>query len=178
MNINKETLCLIIDIFEDFLDEKGIKINNPEKEEPENNAQIYGSDFDCIMERLQELFANSGIHFPYAYDNETTEPEPIEDLTIYVPAYKDIIHISEGSGGGLSAEDISAGYADYINYWVFDAEGIDYEVPSSDGGMVMIKVFVKEAYNSLKDAVPEILDNIYGNKELTWVEISGGKEWR
>lgn len=181
MTINRETLSLIIDVFEDFLDEKGVAIDNPEKTEPENNAQIYGSDFDQLMNKLQSLFAASGIHIPDVYDNEITSPEPKENLIIYIPAYDDIISINEGTGDNLLKEDEEEGYVDYLNYYVFDAEDIDYEAQSTDGGMLMSTEYIREKYNSLKDAVPEVLEMLYGTPgitpEITWVEISGGADF-
>lgn len=52
-----------IDIFEDFLEEKGIKIDNPEiveaianGEDPESCAIIYGTDYGNLQEDLTALF--------------------------------------------------------------------------------------------------------------------------
>ena len=44
-----------IDIFEDFLDERGIIINNNESEEEENKAIIYGSDYDELHDKINDL---------------------------------------------------------------------------------------------------------------------------
>ena len=54
----------IIDIFEDFLAEKGIDIPNPEKEEnqplesAEEQAIIYGTDFDDLESNIETLLIN------------------------------------------------------------------------------------------------------------------------
>ncbi len=50
----------IIDIFEDFLEEKGITISNPEKDEDdeENAAIIYGSDYGIIQDALELMMRN------------------------------------------------------------------------------------------------------------------------
>ena len=50
----------IIDIFEDFLEEKGITIPNPEKDEDdeENAAIIYGSDYGIIQDALELMMRN------------------------------------------------------------------------------------------------------------------------
>ena len=46
----------IIDIFEDFLKEKNINIENPEKSEIEDNeAIIYGSDYDSLRDSLVSM---------------------------------------------------------------------------------------------------------------------------
>ena len=56
-----EFLGQIIDIFEDFLEEKGVKIDNPEKlEDPDlrddpDSTIIYGSDYGELQTRLQEM---------------------------------------------------------------------------------------------------------------------------
>ena len=50
-----EFLGRIIDIFEDFLEEKGINIDNSEKEEDDDAAIIYGSDYGILQDRLTDL---------------------------------------------------------------------------------------------------------------------------
>ena len=44
----------IIDDFEDFLDEKGIKIINPDSEDDENAANIYGEDYGLLQQTIEE----------------------------------------------------------------------------------------------------------------------------
>ena len=58
MNSNRlELLGQIIDVFEDFLEEKGIDILNPEKEEDDsdNLAILYGSDYDVLSDQIESL---------------------------------------------------------------------------------------------------------------------------
>ena len=54
----------IIDVFEDFLDEKGIEIKNIEKEDaiaqgefPDEVANIYGSDYYQLEDTLKTILA-------------------------------------------------------------------------------------------------------------------------
>ena len=47
----------IIDIFEDFLEGKGIQIDNPEKESQDDPAIIYGSDYGDLSDDLKNLLA-------------------------------------------------------------------------------------------------------------------------
>ena len=49
-----EFIGQIIDIFEDFLDEKGIVIVNPERDEDDEEmaANIYGSDYDRLSDEI------------------------------------------------------------------------------------------------------------------------------
>lgn len=59
----KEFIGQVIDVFEDFLDKKGIIISNDERDidsdlEPEGSTNIYGNDYDSIREKLEKLFIN------------------------------------------------------------------------------------------------------------------------
>lgn len=60
MNDLPEFIGQIIDIFEDFLDEKGIRIDNPEREgeDTEEAANIYGSDYGALEDEIKELLVN------------------------------------------------------------------------------------------------------------------------
>ena len=49
------TVIDIIELFEDFLDDRGIKIENPEKEESENPSTIYGTDFGELFEGIKDI---------------------------------------------------------------------------------------------------------------------------
>ena len=55
-----ELIGQFIDIFEDFLYEKGIEIKNPEREDDENEdaAIIYGSDYDRLAEPIKNTLVN------------------------------------------------------------------------------------------------------------------------
>ena len=55
-----ETLGLFIDIFEDFLEEKGIDIPNDEKDEDDDAAIIYGTDYGNLSDRIETLLINLG----------------------------------------------------------------------------------------------------------------------
>ena len=67
MSINKndkeEFIGQIIDLFEDFLDEKNVKISNPEAVEDgeENAAIIYGNDYDTLHDQIQDVLVNWNI---------------------------------------------------------------------------------------------------------------------
>lgn len=53
-----ELFGCLIDIFEDFLDSKGIKpenIPNDEREGDEDEAIIYGSDYDLLADKLSQV---------------------------------------------------------------------------------------------------------------------------
>ena len=66
--LDNEFLATIIDNLEDWLDEKGVRIPNEERdleygiaETPQEEAHIYGSDFDNLMEMLRDICAKNGI---------------------------------------------------------------------------------------------------------------------
>lgn len=66
-NQTAEFIGQIIDIFEDFLTEKNITLENPEKEEnqdvqpDEEQAIIYGSDYGELQTNLESLLKNWNI---------------------------------------------------------------------------------------------------------------------
>lgn len=75
-----ELIGNIIDIFEDFLDDKGIIIPNPEKDEDpeldmESPANIYGEDYDSLSTSLENLLRSWSIAEP---------SEPVSDLEVEV----------------------------------------------------------------------------------------------
>jgi hypothetical protein len=58
-NDKAEFIGQIIDVFEDFLESKGIDIPNDEKDEDDDNpAIIYGTDYGEIQTDLEELLQN------------------------------------------------------------------------------------------------------------------------
>ena len=57
-----ETIAKFIECFEDFLDYKGIVIQNDEKEqEPESASNIYGTDYGILSDRIEELLVYYGV---------------------------------------------------------------------------------------------------------------------
>ena len=98
--VTKELPATIIDIFEDFLDEKNVAIiNDDEKEEIERNkenypsdtsdiaikrdlclANIYGEDFDYLMSKIMETLKNFGINVENSYEIREKEDEKAEKV--------------------------------------------------------------------------------------------------
>lgn len=56
-----ELPATIIDVIEDFLDEKNVKIENDEHEGDNGEAIIYGSDFDFLLNKITETLKNFDI---------------------------------------------------------------------------------------------------------------------
>ena len=53
-----ELIGQIIDLFEDFLEEKQINITNDEREDNESAAIIYGSDYFVLEDGIEETLRN------------------------------------------------------------------------------------------------------------------------
>ena len=65
--IPRVSVATIIDVFEDFLEEKNVTIDNPDKNGDENEAIIYGEDFDILMSGIIGVLENSGFKVPNEY---------------------------------------------------------------------------------------------------------------
>ena len=61
--LTNDFLATIIDNIEDWLDEKGVRIPNEERdaEDPDNVANIYGDDFDWMMNMMRDVCERNGI---------------------------------------------------------------------------------------------------------------------
>lgn len=61
-----EFIGQIIDIFEDFLDEKGVKIDNSDRDRDSvvdsscGNVNIYGCDYGDLSDRIESTMTNWG----------------------------------------------------------------------------------------------------------------------
>ena len=56
-----EILCSFIEVFEEFLEERGIDIPNEEKEQdPECASTIYGTDYGELENKIEKLLINLG----------------------------------------------------------------------------------------------------------------------
>lgn len=67
-----ELVGQILDIFEDFLEAKGIQIDNPDKEDaiadgedPESIAILYGMDYGELKDDVEDTLINWGIAEPW-----------------------------------------------------------------------------------------------------------------
>ena len=58
MNLAQE----ILEIIEDYLEEKGVLINNPEREEDENAALIYGTEYGNLECEINEAINGKECH--------------------------------------------------------------------------------------------------------------------
>ena len=60
-NNNIEVAAGIIDLFENYLYKKGIKIDNPERKDNECASQIYGSEYFELENSIIEILKKEGI---------------------------------------------------------------------------------------------------------------------
>ena len=81
------------------------------------------------------------------------------DVFIFVPEKRQIIHISEGSGDNLLQEDIENGYVDYIYYSQY---GLDTGMPEAGGGMVLLEEMLGDKYRCMEECIPDVLEMAYG----------------
>ena len=82
-----EFIGQIIDIFEDFLEEKGIRIDNEDKqmaiedgEDPKTLAIIYGEDYGTLQTQLEEMMSNWKVTDNQGSDKVWTKETIIESL--------------------------------------------------------------------------------------------------
>ena len=66
----EDLIDTIIDTFEDFLDDKKVHIENPERdaEDSSNCANIYGDDYDCLADGIRRIYVSNGINVGDNYD--------------------------------------------------------------------------------------------------------------
>lgn len=69
-----EILCDIIEAFEDFLDRRGIKIENDDKdraiadgEDPESISNIYGCDYGELEDTIRPILESIGAFSKHRY---------------------------------------------------------------------------------------------------------------
>lgn len=92
-----------------------------------------------------------------------------DDVYIFVPDFKQIIRISEGSGDNLLEEDIDAGYVDYIYYEQYHLEP---DIPEIDGGQIMLTKLFREQFKSTKDCISNVLDMAYSDDSLSYIVLN------
>ena len=92
-----------------------------------------------------------------------------DEIYIYVPSKKQLIRISEGSGGNLTDDDLDQGYVDYIYY---ETHSLEQDLPEVDGGMIMLKQLFKQKYNSTKESIPAVLDMAYEDEKIDYVLLN------
>ena len=87
------------------------------------------------------------------------------DVYIFVPEAKEIVHISIGTGDNLLKEDRANGYVDYINYMRYALDG---GVSEYEGGMLMLTELFMDKYDCTEGCVKELLEEMYGDPDTNY----------
>ena len=89
-----------------------------------------------------------------------------DSIFIYVPSFRQIVKIAEGSGDSLDENDLAQGYVDYIYY---EQYAVKDGFPDVDGGIVLLTELFQDKFKSTKEAIPSVLDMAYGNENLEYI---------
>lgn len=101
--------------------------------------------------------------------NPECKPNGYDDVCIFIPQRMQIVRISMGCSIGLSEEDEDQGYVDYIYYQQYDVE---CELTEDDGGEILLKEDFNEKYGCTADAIPDVIDEVYGDPSLKYMILS------
>ena len=63
----------IIEAFEEFLESKGVVLDNSEKDDPDNQANIYGTDYGDLQTEIETILDNYGIVFDENHEAQTND---------------------------------------------------------------------------------------------------------
>jgi hypothetical protein len=91
---------------------------------------------------------------------------PYDDIFIYIPDFRQIVRISEGTGDNLLHEDIDAGYVDYIYY---EQHELSTDLPEVDGGQVMLTELLRDQFKAMLECIPAVLEMAYGDADLEYM---------
>ena len=61
---NSERIALIadiVDVFDDFLTEKGIWLENPDRDDDHGSTNIYGIDFGWLYDDVESILVKAGL---------------------------------------------------------------------------------------------------------------------
>lgn len=94
------------------------------------------------------------------------------DVVAEVPEFGAFVRVSEGTGDNLLPEDIKRGFEDYVYYDILDE--MDGEVV--DGGIVLLRRPLREAYGRIEDCIPDVLAIHYGKRDAAWSVVRCGEE--
>ena len=78
-----ELIGCIIDAFEDFLDEKGIVIENPDHTDDDGEANIYGLDYDLLSDKIENILISGGLLNPMCAANGMECIQCVENCECY-----------------------------------------------------------------------------------------------
>lgn len=74
-----------------------------------------------------------------------------------------IICANEGTGDNLLPEDVEEGYVDYVNYTTYEID--DDGITEADGGMVLLKEYVRDRYKEDMDMIVDVVTDYLGDTD-------------
>ena len=122
-----EFIGQIIDIFEDFLEEKGIDIPNDEKTESDDPAILYGTDYGNLQSALEEMLLNWEILEPYPQEIDPEEAAGKKKFVIRYVDGHDLVFKSFETMAGSKEEAMGLLKASYAGSGDFDHAIISIE---------------------------------------------------
>lgn len=89
------------------------------------------------------------------------------DVLTWIPSKKMFLKVQEGTGDNLSAEDVSAGFVDYVLWSTFRPDDIgaddQLDMECCDGGMLCFKEELPQDKDAFVAAIiPEVLSAAFG----------------
>jgi hypothetical protein len=91
-------------------------------------------------------------------------------VVIFIPEKGEIVTLSEGCGGtNISKEDREKGIKDYINYSKYDIHNLD--AGEIDGGQQDYTEFIQDKFDSLEEAIPDMLNFIYDRNDFGYIQL-------
>lgn len=100
---------------------------------------------------------------------KSKEYEGYDDLFIFVPETKQIIHIAEGTGDNLLQEYINEGFVDYI---IYEQYVLKSDIPKINREKILLKKSFREIYECTSDCIQDVLEIAYGNSYLDSIILS------
>lgn len=148
--IDPEFIGNIIDIFDDFLEEKGIQIPNPEKEESDSPAVFYGSDYGAVQNELESLihaWSEGNIIRPFIDDKGNKLGA--DELRVDTEAGRIIARINtdEGAPGinvAFAPKTVPEEYEEYDMVYIEQKKNANYRMEDEDGSEVLMYVYGSE----------------------------------
>ena len=92
-------------------------------------------------------------------------PEGLSEALVFVPARREVLELSIGTGDNLSETDIEEGFVDYVNIDVFRYVGAgvsDAGFVPGDSGMMLTEHWIEDIASIMSD----VLDYQYGDGTL------------
>ena len=102
------------------------------------------------------------------FETEKMEVLELPMVSLYIPEKYEVLQISEG-GSSIDREDRDNGIVDYLYLARYDINNLT--AGEIGGGQLDMREYISDKYNSLTEAIPEVLDFIYDNKDIPYIQL-------